>query len=366
LYIHDMARNPDAIVVGAGIVGCAIAWELAKEGRRVVVFDKGPVGRAASWAAAGLLTPIHLAQYPPPLAALCLESEKRYEPWVRALGAPEVEYRASGLILMVFDDQDERDAASLEAWKRERGSPVERLDRDALRDLEPLASQEVRGALLLPDVAQVRNHRLTRALAAAAAKLGAEIRTDAEVTGFLHVPGRINGVRTTKGDLFSAETVVAAGAWSGDLDVGANVRPVRGQMVLLKGPPDALARALLARDAYLIPRADGHVLLGSTLEEAGFDTSTTAEGISFLLEQGRRLAPGIGKFAVAATWAGLRPATPDRLPYLGRPAGTEGVILATGHFRNGILLAPVTAKIVADLVAGRAPSLDLAPFRPGR
>ena len=359
-----MARNPDAIVVGAGIVGCAIAWELAKEGRRVVVFDRGQVGREASWAAAGLLTPVHLADYPGPLASLCVESTRIYEAWVKELAAPEIEYRVSGLVVMVFDDQDERDAATLEAWKRERGDPVERIASPG--DLEPLASREARRGLLLPDVAQVRNHRLTRALADAARNLGAEFRTESEVAGFLKIPGRINGVRTSKGDLFAAETVVAAGAWSGELDVGVDVRPVRGQMVLLKGPPDALGRPLLARDAYLIPRADGHVLLGSTLEEAGFDKSTTADGISFLLDQGKRLAPGIGKFSIAATWAGLRPATPDRLPYLGRPADLEGLILATGHFRNGILLAPVTAKIVADLVAGRPASLDLHPFRPGR
>lgn len=359
-----MARNPDAIVVGAGIIGCATAWELAKEGRKVVVFDRGAVGRQASWAGAGLLTPVHLADYPGPLASLCVEAQRMYEPWVRELAAPEVEYRASGLVLMVFDEQDERDAATLESWKRAQGQPVERIE--APRELEPLASPEARRALLLPDVAQVRNHRLTRALAEAAKALGVEFRTDAEVTGFLRVPGRINGVRTAKGDLFAAETIIAAGAWSGELGIDVAVHPVRGQMVLLKGPPEALTRTLLARDAYLIPRSDGHVLLGSTLEEAGFDVSTTAEGISFLLEQGRRLAPGIGRFAVAATWAGLRPATPDRLPYLGRLAGVEGLILATGHFRNGILLAPITARIVADLVGGQTPSVDLSPFRPGR
>jgi glycine oxidase len=361
-----MGRNPDAIVVGAGIIGSAIAWELAKEGRRVVVFDRGPVGRGASWAAAGLLTPVHLADYPGPLASLCVESQRIYEPWVRELGAPEVEYRASGLILPVFDDRDERDAATLEAWKRERGAPVERLDPAALAAAEPLASREARRALLLPDVAQVRNHRLTRALADAARKGGAEFRTDAEVKGFLRIPGRVNGVRTEKGDLFAAETIIAAGAWSSELEGGVRVRPVRGQMVLLQGPPEALKRPLLAHEVYLIPRADGHVLLGSTLEEAGFDVTTTAEGISHLLDQGRRLAPGIGKFALEATWAGLRPATPDRLPYLGRPEGVQGVILATGHFRNGILLAPVTAKVVAGLVASRPPALDLSPFRPGR
>ena len=243
---------------------------------------------------------------------------------------------------------------------------MERLGRPALLELEPLASPEAKEALLLPDVAQVRNHRLTRALAEAARQKGAEFRTAAEVTGFLKVPGRINGVRTSKGDLFAAETIVAAGAWSAELDIAVDVRPVRGQMVLLSGPVDAIRRPLLARDVYLVPRADGRILLGSTMEEAGFDTSTTADGIAHLLDQGRRLAPGIGKLALEATWAGLRPATKDRLPYLGRPEGTAGLIVATGHFRNGILLAPVTAKIVSELVGGRPGSVDLAPFRPGR
>ena len=365
-----MSRNPDAVVLGGGIIGAAVAYELAKEGRRVLLLEKGPVGRQASWAAAGLLTPIHLAEYPAPLAELCAESQKLYEPWVRELGAPEVEYRATGALLLIFDDRDARDAATLEAWRRNRSQPAERLDAAAARAAEPKISPDVRGALLLPDIAQVRNHRLTRALAEAAKRLGAEVRTETEAVGFLRVPGRINGVKTARGDVFAGETVVAAGAWSGDLvaSIGLDlpVRPVRGQMVLLEGPPDALKRSILSRDSYLIPRADGRILLGSTMEEAGFDATTTADGVAHLLAQGKRLVPEIGGFAVGGAWAGLRPATADRLPFLGRAAGFGGLILATGHFRNGILLAPVTGKIVADLVAGRTPSLDLAPFRPGR
>jgi glycine oxidase len=365
-----MTRNPDAVVLGGGIIGAAIAYELAREGRRVVLLEKGPIGRQASWAAAGLLTPIHVADYPAPLAALCLESQRLYEPWIRDLGDPGVEYRANGALLLVFDDRDASDAATLEAWRRERGRPAERLDAAAAHAAEPKLAADVRGALLLPDVAQVRNHRLTRALAEAAKRLGAEIRTETEAVGFLRVPGRINGVKTSRGDVFAGETVVAAGAWSGELlaSIGLDlaVRPVRGQMVLLQGPPEALKRSIISRDSYLIPRADGRILLGSTMEEAGFDDSTTADGVAHLLAQGKRLVPETGAYAVAAAWAGLRPATADRLPFLGRPAGFGGLILATGHFRNGILLAPVTGKIVADLVAGRTPSLDLAPFRPGR
>ncbi|HEY3227521.1 MAG TPA: glycine oxidase ThiO [Planctomycetota bacterium] len=365
-----MNRNADAVILGGGIIGAAIAFELAKEGRRVVLLERGAVGRQASWAAAGLLTPIHVAAYPAPLASLCSDSERMYERWVRDLAAPEVEYRAGGALIPFFDDRDERDASALEAWRRERGRPVERLDAAAARVVEPMLSPELHGALLLPDVAQVRNHRLTRALAEAARRLGAEVRTESEAVGFLRVPGRVNGVKTARGDLFANETIVAAGAWSGDLlaevDLNLPVRPVRGQMVLLQGSAGALRRAIISHDSYLIPRADGRILVGSTVEEAGFDASTTADGVAFLLAQAKRLAPGVGKFAVETTWAGLRPATPDRLPYLGRPPGAEGLIIATGHYRNGILLAPITARIVADLVAGRPPSLDLAPFRPGR
>jgi len=365
-----MTRGADAVILGGGIIGAAIAYELAKEGRRVVLLEKGAVGRQSSWAAAGLLTPIHVAAYPAPLASLCSDSERLYERWIHDLAAPEVEYRAGGALVPLFDDRDEGDASALEAWRRKEHRPVERLDAAAALAMEPLVSREIRGALLLPDVAQVRNHRLTRALAEAAKRHGAEVRAESEAIGFLRVPGRVNGVKTARGDLFANETVVAAGAWSGDLLAGVDldlpVRPVRGQMVLLRGPAGALNKAVISHDSYLIPRSDGRILVGSTMEEAGFDATTTADGVSFLLARAKRLAPGVGNFAVETTWAGLRPATPDRLPYLGRPPGAEGLIVATGHYRNGILLAPVTAKIVSDLVARREPSRDLSPFRPGR
>ncbi|MBI4566324.1 MAG: glycine oxidase ThiO [Planctomycetes bacterium] len=368
-----MARNADVVVLGAGIVGCAIAWELAKEGRQTVVLERGSIGREASWAAGGVLTPVHLAEYPSPLATLCVESQNIFEAYLRELPAgdrAEVEYAVSGMLIPVFDERDERDVAELEAWKREHGQPVERLDAEAALAAEPALSPDLRGALLLPDVAQVRNHRLTRILAEAARRSGAEFRTGVAATGFLRVPGRINGVKTDRGDVYAGETVVAAGAWSGDLleplGLSVHVRPVRGQIVLLQSAPDTVRRMILSNERYLIPRADGRVLLGSTVEEAGFDTSVTAEGVSTLLHQALRFAPGLKRAAVAGLWAGLRPATPDRLPYLGRVEAIQGLILATGHFRNGILLAPLTARIVADLVAGRSPAVDLSPFRPDR
>ncbi|MBI2931505.1 MAG: FAD-dependent oxidoreductase [Planctomycetes bacterium] len=325
--------NPDTLIVGGGIVGCAIARALTKEGRRVVLLERGEIGREASWAAAGILAPIHLADSPPSLAELCLAGALLYPPLVEELRGEtdiDVEYRPSGLLM------PGRDGAQT----------------------------------LLPHVAQVRSHRMTRALAAAATRYGADLRPHCEVTGFLRVPGRITGVKTTRGDILAEETVVAAGAWSGELlkSVGVDlaVRPVRGQMVLLEGPPYLVKHILLKGDRYVVPRADGPLLLGSTTEDVGFDKRVTAAGVAGILSAALEIAPVLAELPIVQTWAGLRPATPDRLPYLGRPPDLSGLVLATGHFRNGILLAPITAALIADLIAGRTLPIDLSPFRVDR
>jgi glycine oxidase len=257
----------------------------------------------------------------------------------------------------------------LEAWKREHHQPCRRLSREEALALEPRLTPSLLGALHLPDIAQVRNNRMAVALAEAAAKKGAEIRPGTPVTGFLRVPGRVNGVKTPRGDVFAGTTVLAAGAWSPEvlrpLGVELAVRPVKGQMLLAAGTPDFCRHMVLDGESYLIPRADGKILIGSTLEEKGFDKSVTLDAVGSLADRGARLMPEIASLPLAASWAGLRPATPDRLPYLGR-APVDGLLLATGHFRNGVLLAPITAEIVADLLAGQSSSVDLTPFDPQR
>jgi glycine oxidase len=367
-----MPRTPDVVVVGGGIVGCAIAYRLALEKASVVLVEKGDVGREASWAAGGILTPVHLAEYPTPLASLCAASLKLYEPLVREvrqLSGIDPEFRVSGLLLLVRGDAGEEAARTLEAWKQERGQPAERLSRDAALARQPGLADAVRGALYLPDIAQVRNHRMTAALAQAAARLGAEIRPQTPVTGFLRVPGRVNGVKTSRGDVYAGTTVLAAGAWSPECVRGLGlellVRPVKGQMVLTGAAPDLVRHVLLDGETYLVPRADGKILVGSTLEDAGFDKTVTLEGVSDLARRAAAFFPGVRELPLLGSWAGLRPSTPDRLPYLGR-APLEGLVVATGHFRNGILLAPITAEVVTELVAGRAPSVSLEPFDPAR
>jgi glycine oxidase len=363
--------HADAVVVGGGIVGCAIARALAMDGRRTVLVERGPVGREASWAGAGLLTPIHLAEYPTPLARLCEASAALWSSFAKAIrdeAGMDVEYRTNGLIMLARTREDATAIQALSAWKREHGGPAEVVD--APRDLEPILSPELRGGLLLPDIAQVRNNRVAPALALAAAAAGADVRPDCAVTGFLRVPGRVTGVKTSRGDVLARDTIVAAGAWSAELlatvGVTIGVRPVRGQIVLLEASSEVLRRTVLWGDRYVVPRADGRLILGSTLEDVGFDARVTAAGVSDILGDALRVAPGLSALPVARTWAGLRPATPDRMPYIGRPEDVNGLILATGHYRNGIVLAPITAALIADLVAGRAPSVDLTPFRAGR
>ena len=367
-----MSKNPDVLVVGGGIVGTAIAWRLAKAGVSVTLLEKGEIGRESSWAAGGMLTPVHLADYPPALAEICGASLALYEPLCReilAASGVDPEYRVTGLLLVVTDDAGEEAARELETWKRERNQPVERLSRTEAIEAEPRLTPHLRRALRLPDIAQVRNNRMAVALAEAAKRRGADIRVNTPVTGFLRVPGRLTGVKTPRGDVYAGTTVLSAGSWSSELlrplGLDLKVKPIKGQILLAGGAPDFCRHMILDGESYLIPRADGRILIGSTLEDAGFDKSVILETLGDLAARGARLMPELGKLPLVTSWAGLRPSTPDRLPYLGK-GPMEGLIVATGHYRNGILLAPITAEIVADLLAGQSPAVDLAPFDPTR
>lgn len=367
-----MAKNPDVAVVGGGVVGTMLAWRLANEGRSVVVLERGEIGREASWAAGGILTPVHLADYPAPLAALCDASAKLYPNLVRELrdySTADIEYRVSGFLILERNEDEAKHTAGLEAFKRANGLPVERLTLDALRALQPGLAADVRGGLLLPDIAQVRNPRVAVALAEAARKKGVEIRLNSPVTGFLRVPGRVNGVRTAAGDVYAGTTIIAAGSWSSEvlkpLGLTLAVKPIKGQILLTQAAPGLVGPVIEAADTYLIPRADGKILIGSTLEDVGFDKTVTLDALGSLASRAAAILPALAKLPLVTSWAGLRPSTPDRLPYIGK-TGMEGLLVATGHFRNGILLAPITAQLISEILAGQAPSIDLKPFDPLR
>jgi glycine oxidase len=366
-------RTADVVVVGGGIVGAAVAERLARDGRRVVLVERGAVGREASWAAAGLLTPVHPWRYPEPLLRLDAESLAMWPDVAARLRSEtgvDVELRRTGLLSLVESDEDDAEADRRVAWKRSRGEAASRLTRDEALEREPSLSPTIRGALLLPDLAQIKNHRAAPAFAAAAARRGATVLERTSALGFIETAGRVVGVRTSAGDVAAGVVVLAAGAWSESVEKVSDTVPTlwrtipaKGQMLLLAAAPGAVRHMILAAGEYLVPRADGRILAGSTVEYVGFDKSVTPRGLASISSAVARMTPSLADAPVETSWAGLRPDTPDHLPVLGE--ARPGLVVATGHFRSGIMLAPVTAEIVRESIDGRT-SRDMTPFAPGR
>jgi len=357
-------KTADVVVVGGGIVGAAVAERLARDGRRVVLVERGEIGREASWAAAGLLTPVHPWRYPAPLLALDAESLAMWDDVAARLRAEteiDLEMRRTGLLSLIETDDDETEADRRVAWKRAHGERAERLTRDEALAREPSLAPSIRGALFFPDLAQIKNHRAAPAFARAAQRRGATLLERTSALAFIETNGRVVGVRTSAGDVAAGAVVLAAGAWS--VELGARTTPAKGQMILLAARPGAVRHMILASGEYLVPRADGRVLAGSTVEYVGFEKATTPRGLASIASAVLRMTPSLADAPVETSWAGLRPDTPDHLPILG--VARPGLVVATGHFRSGIMLAPVTAEIVRESIDGRT-SRDLAPFAPGR
>ncbi len=361
----------DVVVVGAGVLGSSVALRLAQAGRKVVVLERAVPGAEASSAAGGILSPGVEAVEPGPFYALCRASLARYPEFVRdveALSGMSVGLRALGTLEIALDDDHAKVLAARAEKILRHGLPVEVLDDAAVRRLEPRISPEARGALFFADESSLDPRLLGRAVYVAAARAGASFVTG-QVRRIVSEGGRVVGVDHDAGRIEAARVVLAAGAWSqrvegNGLPAGA-VRPVRGQMALLDTRPPLLSRVVFSGHGYVVPRPDGRVLTGSTMEEVGFEKAVTAGGLRHVLDVAIGIAPALANAPVVETWSNFRPASPDGEPILGE--GTlPGLLYATGHTRNGILLTPVTADAIAALVLGRAPPVDLAPFSPSR
>jgi glycine oxidase len=360
-------ERADVLVVGGGVIGCALAAELAARGRDVIVLERAEPGAEASGAAAGMLTPQADGRVRDAFFDLALESRGLYPAWVRALEEEtgvDVGYRRTGLLHCDLGGGPEGSLAAQIAWQRAAGLDAAALRADELPgEIAGRLSPEVSAAAFFPQEGVVDPRRLTRAAWLLAERRGVRVRTGVAAVGLRIEGGGCRGVETGSGTILANAVVDAAGAWAGfdsSLPMSVPVEPVRGQIVELRLRGRPLSVILACDDVYVVPRADGTVLLGSTIEHVGFRKEVTAGAVERLLAGAARLMPELAGARFVTAWSGLRPGTPDGLPILG-PCRVPGLFFAAGHFRNGILLAPVTALAVADAVTGGG-RRDLSAF----
>jgi len=359
------SRQPDAVVIGGGLIGSSIALRLAQAGMQVTVFDRGPAGREASSAAAGMIAPQAEKMGSPDFEDLCRSSHSIYPEFaaeIEALSGQKVNYRRDGTLLLALDNEQSRELDEIE--RHAASGTVERLDSEAAGRRVPGLAADVRRALFLSGDHWVDNERLTQAVIGAARSQGVIFRENTPVRSIRVRHDRVEGIETDNDRIGAGEIILAAGCWSGTLAATAGfelpMEPCRGQMLEFE-LDSALTVVVRAGHSYLVPRQGKVVVVGTTAEYAGFDSVVTADGIAEVLRAARCFAPFLSKGRFRRAWAGLRPDTSDHLPVLGR-CGIRGLTFAAGHFRNGILLAPITARLIADVVVNKSAPPVLETF----
>jgi glycine oxidase len=368
-----MASTRDVAIIGAGIVGCSIAFELAKAGMQVCVLERGGIGEESSAAAAGMLSGQHGvtnlgARYRLHVEARELHAQLADD--LRELTGIDVGFCRWGLLELLFTAGEVRAADRCYAVQTQAGLRVERLNREETLALEPALALDLQGSIRYPDEAHVHNGRLTVALAEAACRTGAELRSAAPALALIRERERVVGVQTPTETVYAEVVVLANGAWSSDLmrplGLMLPVKPMRGQMLAVRTVPRAVSQIVYGRHMYLVPRPDGETLVGATVEDVGFRKEVTLEGLEDLIQAGRHIAPGLMAQPVMRSWAGLRPGSPDGLPLVGPVEGLPGLLLAVGHHRNGILLGPMTGALMKQWLVDQVWSPHLELLRPDR
>jgi glycine oxidase len=364
-------KSYDAIIAGGGLIGSAIALELARNDLRVALFDAQEPGREASWASAGILSPAPenpgmISMVPFGKASLAMYPE--FIELVEELSGIQTGYRANGTVEALFSRHAREELNTIVALHRGLGLKAEAISAQEARDLEPDLTEETEAAVLRPDEASVDNRLLASALIESANRSGVEIHAGKAVEAIWREGSECRGA-VVRGEQISAKhTIVAAGSFSAQIG-GAQeyspVRPAKGQMVSLRCDSARIQRVLWSERIYVVPRDDGRILCGATVENAGFDKTVTASGIHANLDAAIELAPILARARVEDTWAGLRPDSPDHLPIIG-PTDVRGLLIATGHFRSGVLLTPITAKLIGEFIMEKTPSVAWEKFNPMR
>ena len=355
----------ECIVIGGGVIGMMTARALHLSGMDVLLLERGPLGGESSWAGGGIISPLYPWRYPDSVNVLAQHSKTLYPDLVAQLrdeSQVDCELLHSGLLIV---DQDERESAM--EWSRQWSENMQHItDRKKLLSVESALADEIDQALWMPEVMQVRNPSIMKALRGSFNHLGIRYRENTPVQQIVVQAGRVTGVRVDEEIIGADRVIVAGGAWSAGLIEAVqhvDVEPVKGQMIMFKGEPDLVKRIVLAKGHYIIPRRDGRVLAGSTLERVGFDKTTSTSALAELQETAASLVPVLATLPVERQWAGLRPGTANGVPYICAVDDVEGLYLHAGHYRNGIVLGPASVQLMAELVLGQETHCDPSPYK---
>lgn len=382
--MSELPKSAGVAIVGGGVIGLAVARALALRGIcDVLLIERSSLGAESSSAAAGMLAPQAEADCDDDFFHLACRSRGLYPTFADALleeTGIDIEFETTGTLYLAFNDKDAAELEKRYEWQVKAGLTLEKMSGEDARRLEPGISENVCAALKFPFDTQVENRRLISALAVATEKLGVRLVTGTTVTALKTDHRGVAGVETSRGFVSTETVVIAGGAWTSLLGLKAVsgqmttdktlpnlcIEPVRGQMLCFEANPQIARHVIYTPRGYIVPRRDGRLLAGSTTEQAGFDRRVTAEGVSSILSAAQEISPQIGALPMTASWAGLRPRAADGLPVLGPYAEIEGLFYATGHYRNGILLAPVTGELIAGAIFDKVASTSLSIFAPDR